>query len=84
VKGNSFRDGLEGFTSTGSVALYVTDTSGKISSPGTDVTFFFPGITSVNLNGNPATTLDTGANWVTVHVPIGEHTVEFPATGVLN
>ena len=79
VKGNSFRDGLEGFTSTRWVALYVRDASGKIVSPGANVTFYYPGISSVKLNGKPASTVGSGENWVAVYVPAGEHAVELQA-----
>lgn len=77
VKGESFRDGAEGFTSTHGVALYIRDASGKIVSPGTNVTFHYPGIDSVKLDGNPADDVGTGADRVTVFVPKGTHTVEF-------
>lgn len=81
VKGSFFRDATVGFTSDTVVALSIRDASGKIISPGAKVTFYYPGIDSVSLNGNPASAVDAGANWVTIYVPGGEYSVALSATG---
>ncbi|NLY18522.1 MAG: DNRLRE domain-containing protein [Clostridiaceae bacterium] len=79
-KGRNFNDGgsvRRGFSSTGDVSVYIKDKSGNITSSGSNVTFYYPGITGVKLNGSNVQVQSSGSNWVTVYVPAGTHTVEF-------
>ncbi len=85
VKGKSFKSGQDiqtGFKSDASVALYMntaTDSegvNGKIVSPGTDVTFYAPDISSVRLEGNKLPIVDTGSNWLRVNIPKGTYNLE--------
>lgn len=79
-KGRSFNDGLRsrrGFKSGADVSIYLKVMSGKIVSPGTDVTFYHPGITGVRLAGNSVPKLASGSGWVRVIVPDGTHEIQF-------
>ena len=70
-----------GFDATGDVSVYIKDKTGNISSSGTNVTFYYPNITGVKLNGSNAQVQSSGSNWVTVNVPAGTHTVEYTFGG---
>ena len=83
-KGRTFNDGgatRRGFDATGDVSVYIKDKTGNISSSGTNVTFYYPNITGVKLNGSNAQVQSSGSNWVTVNVPAGTHTVEYTFGG---
>ncbi|MCC6221811.1 MAG: heparinase II/III family protein [Deltaproteobacteria bacterium] len=70
-QGTSFNDGTSqrrGFSSAANVSVYMKNTAGKIISPGTNVTFYYPGLTGVNLNGQTF----SGA---TVSIPAGTHDI---------
>jgi hypothetical protein len=54
----------------------VKGTRGKIVSPGTNVTFYAPGIGAVRLNGLTAPSLSTGIGWVRVSVAAGTYDLE--------
>lgn len=77
VKGMSFDDSGYGFQTENTVALYMKASdsadgmSGKITSKGATVTFYCPGIQSVQLDGADVTTIDSGSGWVQVEVPAG-------------
>ncbi|MCD4824822.1 MAG: hypothetical protein K8S55_09445 [Phycisphaerae bacterium] len=74
--GKSFDDGASsrrGFASNADVGVYVRDKTGRIISPGTEVTFYYPGIVGVALDGTAAIIVDSGVGWVKVTVPSGTH-----------
>lgn len=85
VKGKSFKSGQDiqtGFKSDTSVALYMNienasdGVKGKIVSPGTNVTFYAPDISSVILEGSKLPIVDSGSNWIRVNIPIGTYNLE--------
>ena len=79
VKGLSFNDGQSirhGFQADASVAVYMKGSLGKITSSGTMVTFYYPEISSVQLNGNTVPSVKSGRNWVRVHIPKGTFAVK--------
>ncbi|MCC6221810.1 MAG: hypothetical protein IT291_11275 [Deltaproteobacteria bacterium] len=67
-RGRSFSMSNVGFTSSADVSVYMRGQTGKIVSPGATVTFMFPGITGVKLNGGS----DQGAS---LFIPAGTHDV---------
>lgn len=85
VKGTSFSDGQKvplGFKAEASIALYmnVADDAngarGKVTSPGTLVTFYYPRISAVHLKGSEAALIESGRNWATVSIPEGAYALE--------
>ena len=75
-KGTRFDDGSSsriGYDSDSDISIYVKDRDGKIISPGTNVTFYYPGITGVKLNGSLASILDSGPGWIKIDVEAGTH-----------
>lgn len=78
-KGRSFSNGAgspTGFNSNVDVSLYLNGRSGNIVSPGTSVTFRFPGLTAVRLNGAVVSPTQSGSGFLTVNVPSGTHAIE--------
>lgn len=49
---------------------------GRIVSPGTNVTFYYPSVGNVLLNGSPLSIISSGVDWVRVYIPSGTHEVE--------
>ncbi|CAH8284110.1 hypothetical protein EV196_103320 [Mariniflexile fucanivorans] len=81
VKGTSFKtskDFQTGFKSDTPVALYmnINKTKGQIVSPGTEVTFYAPSISSVKIEGSNLPIIDSGTNWVSVNIPEGTYEIE--------
>ncbi len=77
--GQSYDDGLVpqvGFASASDVSVYMNETMGRIVSPGTNVTFYYPAVGSVLLNGSPLSPVSSGTNWIQVIIPSGTHEVE--------
>jgi hypothetical protein len=66
-----------GFISDKEVSLYVKGSDGKIISPGTAITFYHPGITSVLLDNEAAPLLDKGRGWVKTTVGPGSYDLKF-------
>ena len=52
---------------------------GKIVSTGTTVTFYYPGISSVLLDGKVVTLLEKGLNTAKINVPIGTYSITIMA-----
>jgi len=78
-KGLTFNDGVSprvGFDSTGNISIYMNKMQGRIVSPGTNVTFYYPSVGSVLLNGSPLSIISSGVDWVQVYIPSGTHEVE--------
>lgn len=78
-KGKEFNDGKankKGFTSNNPVSVYLKDKTGKIIVPdgGANVTFYYPGISGVKINGE--------ANQSSVNILAGTYDVEL-LTGVV-
>lgn len=76
--GKSFSDGAskkQGFSSDGNVSVYMNGTSGSIVSKGSEVTFYSPGITGVNLDGEAANIIASGDGYLTISVPEGSFDV---------
>ena len=71
-----------GFTSDAPVALYMNtetdgkETSGTIISPGTKVSFYYSGISSVKLEGRKIPVDISESNCVSVSIPKGTYTIE--------
>ena len=80
-KGTSFNDGKpvkQGFDAEAPVSLYMKGVQGKITSSGTNVTFHYPGITSVKIDGTTATPITSNAGlFMKVAVPGGTHDISF-------
>jgi hypothetical protein len=80
-KGRSLDDGLAprvGFESPNDVSIYVNGTAGSIISPNAPVTFYYPGIVGVSLDGgSPISNISSGTDWVQVSIPSGTHEMEF-------
>ena len=85
VKGLSFDNGESmrcGFKADESVALYMNSSSvksgmnGMITSKGTSVTFYYPEISSVKINGKMAEMNSAGKNWMQIQIPSGTFTVD--------
>lgn len=85
VKGKSFITGKDiqtGFKSDVSVAIYMNASSsrqaskGQMVSPGTNVTFYAPNISSVRLEEKNIPIIDSGVNWIRVNIPKGTYEIE--------
>ena len=83
VKGMAFDNGnpiRTGFDSDSSVALYLNNSEkgmqGKIISTGANLSFYYPEISSVKLDGIPLNTVDSGSNWLKVIIPEGIFAIE--------
>lgn len=77
-KGLSFDDGnfeKQGFSAEADVSVYINDNSGSIVSPGTNVTFYYPGIKGVKLDKKTAVIKNYGEGWMTLYVPFGTYTL---------
>lgn len=70
-----------GFSSASPVTLRLKGTSGHIVSPGTSVTFRYPSLTAVRLNGQILSPTQTGSGFVTATIPQGNHTVDLVVGG---
>ncbi|NQT94534.1 MAG: hypothetical protein HQ559_17395 [Lentisphaerae bacterium] len=77
-KGRFFDDGAagrRGFQCASNVTVFMEDKTGHIVSPGAEVTFFYPGIEDVWLDGAPST-VTAAPGSATVDVPAGTFAVE--------
>lgn len=92
VKGVSFDNGQSircGFQADESIALYMNSSAvtsgmnGMITSNGTTVTFYYPEITSVNINENAAEITASGQNWIQIQVPSGTFRVDIVSPSTL-
>ncbi|MDY7010798.1 MAG: heparinase II/III family protein [Planctomycetota bacterium] len=82
-KGRSFDNGAKsrrGFESDVDVSVYVKDKQGRIISPGAEVTFFYPDVTGVLLDGKAVPILASDDGWIRVKVTQGTHCLKFTAT----
>jgi hypothetical protein len=71
---------LSGFTADKEVTLFIKDGEGKISSSGAVVTFRYPGLTGVLVDGVAAPLLAKGDGWVKVAVTAGTSDLKFVVT----
>lgn len=85
VKGVSFDNGHSircGFQADKSIALYMNSSAvtsgmrGMITSNGAKVTYYYPEITSVNIDENAAEITASGQDWIQIQVPSGTFTVD--------
>ncbi|MDF7809235.1 hypothetical protein P4E94_17455 [Pontiellaceae bacterium B12219] len=85
VKGVSFDTGhamRSGFQSDESIALYMNSPAsgaglqGMITSTGAGVRFYYPGITSVTINGRAADVQAAGKGWIKIQVPSGTFSLQ--------
>ncbi|NQT91375.1 MAG: hypothetical protein HQ559_01340, partial [Lentisphaerae bacterium] len=77
-KGRSFDNGAadrKGFQGDSDITLFMEGKTGHIVSPGASVTFFYPGLEAVALDGVPVI-VDLSPGAATVEVPAGTFTVE--------
>ncbi|MCF6176977.1 MAG: hypothetical protein L3J71_14550 [Victivallaceae bacterium] len=70
-----------GFSSTADVTLYMDATEGNIVSTGADVTFYYPAITGVEVDGIAKTVIASGADWVRVNIQSGTYDISLE-TGI--
>ena len=81
-KGRSFNDGAKprrGFESNADVSVYVKGKQGRIISPGAEVTFYYPGIKGVFLDGKAAPAIGSGDGWIKVAVGKGTYNLGLKA-----
>lgn len=75
--GSEFSDGADrptGFRSTGDVSLHVNGLKGKITTRRpVKVTFLSPGLTSVYLNGEHASSKEDPSGGIILEIPAGQH-----------
>ena len=86
-EGLSFDDGSTprvGFASVSDVSIYLDETVGRIVSPGTNVTFYYPALAGVSLNGSPLSLISSGADWVQVNIPSGTHEIALETWDIAN
>ncbi len=92
VKGLSFDNGQSvrcGFKSDKSIALYMNSASvssgmqGMITSRGAKVTFYYPEIQSVSLNGKTAEITASGQDWIQIRIPTGTFTMDIVSSRTL-
>jgi hypothetical protein len=79
-KAQSLDDGFTprvGFEALDDVSIYLDGMAGRIVSPDTLVTFYYPGIVGVSLDGTPLSNIGSGTDWVQVNIPSGTHEIEF-------
>ena len=79
-KGVKFDDGSPsrmGFDSDIEISVYIKDKEGQIILSGSDVNFYYPGITGVNINGSLASVIDSGTGWVKINIEPGMHDLQF-------
>jgi hypothetical protein len=70
--------GAIGFEADDEISVVIQEGGGRIASPGTDVTFFANGDElQVVLDGVPVDVVSREAGRVTIHVPVGSHSIEF-------
>jgi hypothetical protein len=72
----------KGFFCENPVQIFLENKSGKIQSDYGDITFYYPGIEQVLLNGEVVTPVDDGINSIKVTVPSGTFDFDFSATGI--
>lgn len=81
-KGRSFDNGAaerRGFQGDSDVTVFMEDRTGHIVSPGATLTFYYPGVEGVLLDGVPVLAdISTGA--ATVEIPAGTFSVELAST----
>ena len=87
VKGaNKFDDGSDprkGFNSEMDISLFMKEKMGKINSLGSNVTFYYPHINGLELNGTPVAVMDSGPDWITVNIDAGIHDIKLTQTTVM-
>ncbi|UCH64175.1 MAG: T9SS type A sorting domain-containing protein [Fidelibacterota bacterium] len=73
-----------GFDSNAEISLFIDDKHGKIISPGTEVTFYYPEITGVKQNDSLASILESGPGWITINVESGTHDIQLISDVIIN
>lgn len=65
-----------GFTSDQPISLHMRQTRGQITTakPAT-ITFHHPGLTAVQLDGQPIDAIERGDGWIKVAIPAGRHNI---------
>jgi hypothetical protein len=83
VKGRGFSDGQTipgGFKSDTAIAIYMKGSLGKMTSlEDSEVTFYYPEISSVQLNGSLVPLIDSGPNWARIAIPAGTFSIALNA-----
>ncbi len=65
-----------GFKSGSEISIDVENKRGQIRSPGTPVTFYYPDLEGILLDGQAASQLDSGKGWLSIQVGEGLHSFE--------
>lgn len=71
-----------GFEADQTITLYMnhhennTGMRGIINSEGAKVTFYYPALSTVKLNGDTARVVTSGPNWIQVNIPSGHISIE--------
>lgn len=79
VAGNCFLDSSTktiGYKSDQALTIYMDNKSGQVVSSGTDITFYYPQIKSVELNNQAVNPIESDEGWIKVSVPEGTHQVQ--------
>ena len=73
-----------GFQSDNPITIYLTSTVGNlIATATTQLTLYHPGLTTINLNGQPLTPSVQGSGWQQLTIGAGTHTLQLIATAQL-
>ncbi len=81
AKSLTFSGNQYGINSQNNVTVQMKDRLGKIVTSGGEVTFYYPGITSVFVDNQAATTIQSGNGFRTVNITSGTHDIEIVNDG---
>ncbi|OGG10392.1 hypothetical protein A2154_03645 [Candidatus Gottesmanbacteria bacterium RBG_16_43_7] len=65
----------QGFDSLAPISVHFNQANGSVISSGTNVTFYYPGLTGIRLNNQLLTPLTSGDGWIQVFIPAGTHII---------
>ncbi|MFS0726259.1 stalk domain-containing protein [Paenibacillus sp. 1P07SE] len=77
--GSSFFTNTErtaGYSADEPITIYMREGKGQLVSGGTEVTFYYPGLTGVKLNGVGQQPVQQGQGWITLQIAAGSHAIE--------
>ncbi|UCE17206.1 MAG: heparinase II/III family protein [Gemmatimonadota bacterium] len=85
-KGVRYDDGLSprtGFESDSEITIYMKGKDGTVISQGTDIIFYFPGITGVEINDVQTSVIEPDTGWIKVYVDQGIHNVSIETCQIM-
>ena len=71
----------KGFKADSLITIYLKGKNGKLISPGTAVTVYYPGISGVLLNGSPLQVTEKGDNRINVFINKGSYDISIITEG---